>query len=307
MGAVILFRNTTGTDVEEHRVLSFTFRKEAYTPYTSLSARFAAPSPDPTTVTEVLFYLDSRLIHHGIVDSYTVTRSGGSYIGVLRSRSFTSMLLQNQMEPGLYTGISLNRLMDDMIHIPYVTHEEDTDESGYIFVKYGSDLWEAVANFSYKKQKTYPYIRRTNCVMMTPYPQPETFAYASGELLSTGSRLKLNTMVSSLHMEDLNGDFGTYDLTDQAAQARQIVRHRYFELDRQYLYQPQEALEFRDKYAARGWRKDFCTYSGYKGEDLCDLATFGGISGRRITSIGITGSSSGIVTEIGTYRDRFYT
>lgn len=307
MEAVVLFRNTTGMDVEEHRVLSFTFRKEAYTPYTTLTARFLAPSNDPTTVTEVLFYLDGRLVHHGIADSYTVTRSGGSTVGVLRSRSFTSMLLQNQMEPGLYTDISLNKLIDTMIHIPYVTHEDDSDDSGYIFVKYGSDLWEAVANFSYKKMRTYPYIRGTNCVMMTPYPQPETFAYSNSSLLSTGSRLKLNTMVSGLHMEDMSGQYGTFDLIDQEAQARDITRHRYFELDRQFVYQPQEALEYRDKFAARGWRKDFCTYSGYNGEDLCDLASFGGVSGRRITSITITGSSSGIITEIGTYRDKFYT
>ena len=306
MQAVILFRKIAGSDVEEHRVLSFSFRKEVYTPFTALTARFAAPESDPVPVTEVLFYLGGKLIHHGTADSYTVTRSGGSYIGTLRSRGFSSMLRQNQMQPGLYTGISLNKLMDTMVHIPYVTHEEDSDESGYIYVKYGSDLWDAIANFSYKKQQTYPYIRSTNCVMMSPYPQPESFAYADSQLLETGSELNTKNMVSHLHMEDIDGQYGTFDLTDPDAAARQIVRHRYFELDMRFLYQPQEALAFRDKFAARAFRTEFCSYSGYNGEDLCDLLSFGSVSDRRISAVSISGGPSGIITKLSAYRDRFY-
>ena len=307
MEAVLLFRKLAGSDVEEHRVLSFRFSKESYTPYTILTARFAAPEADPAGVAEVLFYLGGKLIHHGVVDSCNVTLSGGCYTGELRSRGFTSMLRQNQIEPGLYTGISLNKLMDNMVHIPYVTHENDTDETGYIYVKYGSDLWEALTAFTYKKQQTYPYIRGTNCVMMSPYPQPESFAYSNRELLSAGAGLRLKNMVSHLHMSDISGDYGTYDLTDQSAVDRKICRHRYFELDNQFLYQPQEALEFRDKFAARGWRREFCSYSGYKGEDLSDLATFGSVSARRINALSISGSPSGITTTISTYLDRFYT
>ena len=107
-------------------------------------------------------------------------------------------------------------------------------------------------------------------------------------------------------MSNLEGEFGEFELTDNDVVSHNIVRHRFFELDKQFLYNPQQALEYRSKFASRGRKKLFCTYSGYNGEDLSDSATFGTVQNKRIGSLTITGNSSGIITEIGIYKDKFH-
>ena len=72
-----------------------------------------------------------------------------------------------------------------------------------------------------------------------------------------------------------------------------------------FLYSPQQALVYRDKYEFRGRERVFCSYSGYRGEDLNDLVSFGDISAERIGSVAVKGSSKGIFTEVGVYRDKF--
>ena len=108
-------------------------------------------------------------------------------------------------------------------------------------------------------------------------------------------------------MADINGNYGTYELTDYDAEAKRIVRHKFFELDRQFLSDPQLALVFRDKYTNRAAERVFCSYCGYRGEDVSDTASFGDVSVRRITALEINGSRNGIFTEVSVYRDRFYT
>ena len=306
MTASLLFTHTGGGTSTVSRILSFSFRKEAYTPYTELNAVFEdTAGTDTGTVTEVRFFVGGVLIHHGIIDKLTVTEKNGCRTGVLSSRSFSCMLMQNQMEPGLYTRVSINKLMDNMLSIPYVTHEYSDDETGYIYVKQGSTLWDSLSNLAYKQLGRYPYIRGTNCVMFSPAAFPGEYSYTAAELLSQGEEVSEKRLESDFHMADINGSYGTYDLNDPDVSARSIVRHRYFELDRQYLYDPQSALVFRDKYACRGWRRSFCSYSGYNGEDISDIISFGNVSGERICTVRITGGKRGIITELSVYHDRF--
>lgn len=304
MTANIVFKKTNGTTVAAGSITSFSFRKEVYQPFSSFSAAFSADNIEPHDCSEVLFYLNSKLVHHGIIDSLKVT-NGVYRTGAVSSRSFTSMLLQNQLEPGLYTDMSINRLMDNMVQIPYVTHQDSDDRSGYIYVKYGSTLWDGIVNLSFKKYGTYPYIRGTNCVMFGAPETPESFTYSNSGLYSYGSGVYEKRLCSDFHMANIREEYGEFDLNDPDVSARNIVRHRYFELDRQFVYSPPQALEYRDKFAKRGWRRFFCTYSGYNGEDLFDLATMPGASSKPIAGITVTGKSSGISTEISVYSDGF--
>jgi hypothetical protein len=72
-----------------------------------------------------------------------------------------------------------------------------------------------------------------------------------------------------------------------------------------FLYDPQQALVYRDKYDFRGREREFCSYSGYHGEDLCDLVSFGSVNRQHIGSVDVRGSSRGIFTEVGVYTDKF--
>jgi len=305
MDSHIIFRYRDGSEITENNVLSFRFRKEAYTPYTSLSANFCTESLNPAYVSEVLFYIDNRLIHHGLIDSLEVSSSHGAKTAKIYSRSFSVMLMQNELAPGLYTNTSVNSLIDSFITIPYVTHENKAD-TNYIFIKYGSVLWDGITAVSYKLYHAYPYIRGTNHIMCSTFETPENFSYGSDEIISYGSALAERNLLSHFHMEDVNGNYGTYDFNNTEVSDLKIVRHKYFELDKQFLYDPQQALLFRNSYALRGYRKHFCTYCGYKGEDLSDTASFNSISGR-ISDIVIKGGSDGIFTEISVYKDGLIT
>ena len=303
--AYLRFRNTDASVFTEASLLSFAFRKDAYTAYTSLTARAVTAEDIFPDAAEVELYVGNILVHHGLIDQLTAETSGGSTVATVVSRGFTSLLCQNQIEPGMKLNVSVNSLMDGYYTLPYVTHENNSDTSNYIFVKNNSTMWDGVVNLSYKLFGTYPYIRGTNCVRVTPVSQPQEFTYSGSELLSTGSAISGRRLTSHFHMSDINGDFGNFDLTDNDVLAQKIVRHRFFELDRQFLMNPQDALVFRDKYCTRAWKRRFCTYSGYNGEDISDLVTFSGVTVERIAAVKITGSSAGIVTELSVYRDKF--
>ncbi len=306
MNAYVVLKNTDGSEKAFEKLLSFTFRKDVYQPYTSFGAKISADFYELKTVSEVMFFIDNRLIHHGLADNITVTTSGGSDIISVSSRSFTSMLIQNQMETGLKTNVSVNTLMDSFYRLPYVTHE-DNSETSYIYVKSNSNMWDGIVNLSYKICGTYPYIRGTNCIRVTPVENPSEFSYLDSQILSKGISTAGRKLMSHFHMSNINEEFGEFELEDSEVVAQNIVRHRFFELDRQFLYEPQQALEYRSKFASRAKERVFCTYSGYNGEDLFDLVTFGFAYTERVGAVTISGSSSGIITEVSVYRDKFLT
>lgn len=305
MTAVLSIKNKDGTLISEEKVLAFSFRKDIYTPYTSLSARVRAEHSGFDDAAEVMLAIDSKLIHHGLIDSLKTEKAGGEYFLSVTSRGFTSLLCQNQIEPGLKMNISFNMLMDNFYTLPYVTHENNADDSSYIYVRPNTSMWDAASNLAYKLLGTYPYIRGTNTVMISPFPAPEVFDFTGSELISYGKELSCSHIASDYHMADINGNYGTFDLTNPDAAALKIVRHKYFDLDMRFLYDPQQALYFRDKFDFRGHKMLYCSYSGYCGEDLYDVVSFNGVSSERIGSIDIRGSSKGILTETGVYRDKF--
>jgi len=301
----IVVRNTDGSSSECSKLLVFNLKKEAYQRYSILSARMLVDSSAFDKASEIRFYISGKLVHHGLIDSIKTLVNGGKQITTLTSRGFTSLLCQNQIEPGMKTGVSINSLMDGFYSLPYVEHEDNSDTSNYIFVKNNSTMWDALANLSYKLCGTYPYVRGTNTVRITPMSTPESYTYSASDLLTMGEEFTFRRLISDFHMADINGDHGTYSLSDSDVPARGIVRHKYFELDRQFLYDPQQALEYRDKYAYRGFKRSFCSYSGYNGEELSDIVTFGKIKSARIGCVEITGSQKGVITEISTYNDKF--
>ncbi|MDE5834840.1 MAG: hypothetical protein K2H26_04900 [Ruminococcus sp.] len=304
MNIIVTLKNTDGSEMTFDKIISFSFRKDVYQSYTSFGAKFYGDIPTPENVSEILFTIDNKIIHHGLADSISVTTSVSGSLVSVSSRSFTSLLIQNQIETGIKPNISINDLMNSFYTLPYVTHE-NSDVKSYIYVKSNSNMWDGIVNLTYKTHGTYPYIRGTNQIRMTPVENPSSFEYSDSEIISRGIATSEKKLISHFHMSNMKEEFGEFELADNDVISHNIVRHRVFELDRQFLYEPQQAIEYRSKYASRGRKKIFCTYSGYKGEDLSDLATFGTVQNKRIGTLTITGNSSGITTEIGIYKDKF--
>ena len=304
MNVSIVVKNTDSTQLSETNILSFTFIKDIYTPYTYLRAKVASSAQSFLNASEVLLYIDNTLIHHGLADRILYSFENGQSTATLISKGFTSLLMQNQTEPGLKTNISVNSLMESFYTFPYITHE-DNSQTSYIYVNNNSTMWEGIENLAYKISGTYPHIRGTNCVRITPVQNPSVFSYNVQNCLSYGNEINSKRLFSNFHMADINGDFGEYDYQNSEAVSMNIIRHRFFELDMQFLYNPQQALEYRDKYCSRGERRIFASYCGYSGEDLYDTVSFGSIVSKPVSRVKVTGDSTGIVTEISVYSDKF--
>ena len=305
MTASVSIRTAGGETLADGKVLHFSFKKDMYTPYTVLSAKVRAVRSSYSGAAEASLILDGRVVHHGLIDSIRWEKAAGEQFMNVSSRGFTSLLTQNQIEPGLKMNISFNDLMDGYYTLPYVTHEDNSDNSSYIYVCPNTSMWDAVSNLSYKLLGTYPFIKGTNTVRISPASAPESFDLRSKSLLTEGTELVNKHLASGYHMANMGGSYGEFDLIDTDAAALNIVRHKYFDLDMRFLYAPQQALVYRDKYDFRGQKRIFCSYSGYEGEDLSDIVSFGSVSGERIGSVSVRGGSGGIVTEIGVYTDKF--
>lgn len=298
-------RKADGSSFDELKLLSFRFKKDLYTPYTMLNALFSAENSDYTSLTEISLYIDNRLVHHGLIDTFEVYEKNGVKTGKIVSRGFTSLLLQNQIAPGLISNISLNSLMDSYYNIDYISHEDNSNTENYIYVQKNSTMWDGVVTLSYKLCGTYPFIEADNCVRITPKSNPSSFEYTENQMTSYGLIHIFSSLISHFDMPDIEGNYGTYTIADTDVINKKIIRHKYIDFDREFVHNPQEALEFRRKLSGKSSFCYYCEYSGYSGEDLTDKAYFKFISGRKIGSVEIKGSSKGVFTKIGVYFDAF--
>lgn len=304
-----IFVRHDGEESKAIRVLKFSFEKESYMPYTKLSMTFSAnesvfkPFNSAFDYSYVMFYLDEKCVHKGIIDYFRLTDESGVKMGILRSRGFTSLLLDNHYEPGLHTDISIDNLID-CYNLPFVEHESDTNKS-YIYVKPNSSMWDAVVNLSYKLHGTYPYIKGQNKVKMTIDAPEKTLVFDNSSIFFKGSEISTKRLVSDFHMADIDDTYGNFYYQNTQANQKKIVRNRYFDLDKRFLYEPEKALYFRNAMQSRAWKRHFMVYNGTNKEDLFDAVSFGNVVNGRIRAIKVTGDKDGIQTELSVYEDLF--
>lgn len=289
-----------GTEVMPNYIMSFTFEKDAFTPYTHFTAEFVNKSdPFPEDCYGVKLRLGGKLIHFGVADTYRITKTGNCRRGTVSSRGYTSMLMENQIPPGLYTGMTINKLFGSFCQLPNISHESNY-ASSYIYVRKGSSMWEGISNLSYKLYGRYPYIRGDNTVTMSLPETPKSLNLESAQIFEYGSYVDTRKLASDFRMQDMGGSYDTYAIREAEAVNRKITRYRYFELDQRFLQEPELACEYRNMMAKSGLRRRFLTYNEYKGEDLYDHVTGGSITDKSILGIRIMGNSRGIITRLET-------
>ncbi len=302
--------DTDGNTYLLQKPIQFLFRKEKYTPYTELNITVQDTEqavPAAAVFNRVQLVLNGQLLHDGIIDTADYrTEHGVSSIAV-KSRGFTSLLLNNEMTPGVHTEMSLDRLMTEYYDFPSQIHwQPDSDASNYIYVRAHSSMWESVVNLGYKLYKNYPYIRRTNQIRLQLHDDADGRIFTSSEVLSSGARTMGNRLLSHLHMADLEGNYGTYHLENPDAADMYIVRHKQLAFDRQYLNDPMQSMNLKFALASQGWRSYYVTCNGYVPLDLNDFAGVSGVfSPGRISAVTVTGNSSGIRSTFAVYHDAF--
>ncbi len=298
-------RKNNSSSSEELEILSFSFKKTLYSSYTMLNASFIANNSDYLSACEILLSVNNNTVHHGLIDSFEISEKNGVKIGKAVSRGFTSLLLQNQIEPGIKNNISLNSLLDNYYPLNYITHEDNSNTENYIYVQNRSTMWDGVVTLAYKLCNTYPFIESANCIRITPKSEPSHFSFSDSEITAYGTAYDFSNLISNFDMPDIEGNYGTYTLENSDVLQNKIIRHKYIEFDREFLYNPQQALIFRDKISNKAKLCHYIEYSGYRGEDLTDTISFKSIDTQKIGLINIKGTNKGVFTKTGVYFDSF--
>lgn len=294
----------------KERIASLLLEKDAYTPYSLLRIRMYGAF-DPALfagVYRVKLLSDEEVLHFGTVELLQVVRQQGVTYLQVESKGLTAMLLQNQLTPGLHSAMSLNRLMTEFYTFPEeLTWESNADTSNYLYVKENASMWDGVANLTYKLYERYPFIRGSNEIRMTLPTSYQHFSAQDSTLLGAGMLTDQSAIYSDFYMADADGTYAAFHQQDTEAAARGIVRSRQLTLDRQYLYNPQQALVFRQKFAQRRLVRYFVEVPGVSTLSLGDRLTYGEVLQQApITGIRITGSRKGLRTRLEACLDGFY-
>lgn len=284
-------------------IIGFKCRKERYTPYSSLDVTAVCSSADSVSdIREVLLEIGGEAVHSGIMDNMTISENGGLKKLRITSRSFSSMLSQNEIEPGVLAGITLNKLMSEKTAAPNVEWQKSEESVRYIYVKEHDSQWTAIVNLGLTLNDQYPYIGGTNEVRLT---QRSTEILTPQNVYEVGTTEDYSKMASDYHMKDVNDNY-SYNYTDGYAEDRGIIRHKYINYDKQFLALAHFGLQYKLNYSQRGCRSKFMRYLGWCGEELRSMVKFPDGTVAEASVIEISGNAKkGIFTMTGCYYDRY--
>ena len=300
-----LFRKQTSDYLRESDCLSLVLEREAYTPYEEVTATFLSSGQDYSTVTRIGIFIDNTRIFLGLVDSIEQFTKEHAVFVRIRSKSFTSLLTQNELEPGLHSNLTMQKLMTDFYDFPYISYE-NPEASGYISVKTGDTMWDGVVRFGYKITGHYPYIMHNYIALSAPSGRDLLNLNAS-RVLEYGTVTDNKRLISHYHMEDINGNPNAYHQENTEATASEIVRHKQIVFDGCFLQNPDDALTFRNLYSQRGSHAKYVVYDGFDNLHIGHRLTFGDfIEDETVCRIRMSFGTNGFQTKLWCYHDGFY-
>ena len=293
-------------DIQRVKCLALSLDREVYTPYESAAAEFLSSGNDCQAIDRIGIYLDNTLIFLGLVDNVRqYHRQNASFVRI-QSRSFTSLLTQNELEAGLHSNLTMASLMTDFYQFPpYITYENPAG-SGYIFVKSGNTMWDGVVSFGYKLTGHYPYILHNHICLSAPQTATPS-QFQQNQVLEFGTVTDTTRFISHYHMEDISGTPDAYQQANPSAAAFNIVRHKQIKFDSSFLHDPDDALTFRNLYSRRGCQSSYLIYNGFQNEMIGQTITFGThIQNQILCRVHTTFGADGFRTRLDCYHDGFY-
>lgn len=288
------------------KCLSLSLDREVYTPYESASAEFLYSGNDCDNIDRIGIFLDNTRIFLGLTDTIRQFHKQNASFVRIQSRSFTSLLTQNELEPGLHSNLTMASLMTDFYTFPaYITYENPAG-SGYIFVKSGNTMWDGVVSFGYKLTGHYPYVLHNHICLSAPQTTTPT-EFRQNQVLEYGTVTDTTKLISHYHMEDISGTPDVYQQENSSASAFNIVRHKQISFDSSFLHDPDDALTFRNLYSRRGCESSYLVYDGFQNEMPGQNLTFGThIQSETICRVRTTFGTNGFRTRLDCYHDGFY-
>lgn len=290
----------------EYDCISFSFEKERYLPYTKAEGRFLLKQKPDFSVWQVKginLWINNFRRHCGIADMININCGKEGYILSFSSRGYSLLLSQNEPYPKINTDVTLETLISRNLSVPEISWQDNTPQVGYIYVKEKSTVWDAVTAYSIKAVENYPFIRNENKVCITNNVG-DNINLSSKEVIEEGSAMKSTQLLSTVNMADINSEY-SYTRSDSTASQLGIVRNKYYPLDYQWLYAPDDGLQAKLDYASRGVKELSMTYIGTAREDIMDKIQTGYLSGKRVHYVKVRGSKYGMFTTLKSYEDPY--
>ena len=283
--------------------LRFSLLRDRYQPFAVLHAQMQTDG-DAGVPVRAQFRLGGKLLHDGVVVKTESVRMQGEFVLRLTANSFTSLLVQNQLVPGIHSDVTLASLLETY-HLPHITYQSGVEVIRYIYVKDNASMWDTVTAYNFKLNSGFPYVRVPNLLCVLPQTGTVPIVLPEDKILSTSSNGTLSGMLSRIDMANMIGEYGTYTRSNPLAPLYGIVRVKQILLDRQYVYEPDDALRFRIALGNRRLLSRSVSYIGYCGEDAEDLVQLENGVSARVSRILVTGGKDGIRTTDSFYFDDF--
>lgn len=287
-------------------IVSFSYERERYTPYTYFTAA-AIGNVDPANVASVRFLYDGRLLHHGTADVFELSHERGKPMIRLRSYSFTKQLGQNYSEAGIISNPDLSDIMS-RCGVPMIEHQQDTERVNYVYINERTTAWDAICVYAMKAYGSSPYIHSDNTVRCSPPDGNRIIYYNSRNVISYGRGIQLTNMLSDVYVSGISGDT-EYSAHNGFAADRHITRRKYMNYDREWVYDLNDQAKFHMNYSNRARQYYSLVYEGYLGEMLFDRGIFTcddfQLQSRYICAVKVNGSSRGVFTELRFYTDSY--
>lgn len=298
--------SSAGTVKSFEKGIRLTMERELYLPYVRLSGEFVCDKAVTLgEICSIRLKWGNDDIFRGIPDKVYIYHKGGIKRISFVSRSYTSLAVQNEPEPGVISDVNMQQLVSSCLDHTEITVENNTPVENYIYVKPSSNLWEALTAYNIKKLGRLPYIHGANTIMSTK-ANSVSRSYLGQRLVTEGIGINTITMLSDVHMR-LGDEQYQYNRTNPTAQTFKIKRSKYYELDYQWLHDPDEGLQYKLGSGDRKKNIKFFEYCDFLNEQLFDRVSESGTAcdGMYINRVVLTADAKGQRTRVYCYDDAF--
>lgn len=304
--AYIVLQN--GSSVTLDKPLSFTFKKDRYSPTQEFTGEFYTDRliSSPKTVN---VYIKGYLVINGFVQSIKTVKSGTGYICRLTAKSKTSLLEQNHIRPDLYTQTSLRKFYDDYIKIPDINFSGGLDYVNYVNFSDNASMWDAIVLICLKLYGVYPYTLINNQIMFSMPSVQQELSLSASRIVSAEEKLDTSRLISHVYMKDLDGNYAAYSKESPYAKALGITREKHIPILYSWVHDIDAGLSYKLNFARRKCHEYKISYLGYFSEDLYyKLIIPSGIFNYNtyyIHGIEIKGDDKKVVTTLSSYDDYY--
>ncbi|MBD5142830.1 MAG: hypothetical protein HDT22_04365 [Ruminococcus sp.] len=291
--------------VQYAKCIAFRLEREAYTPYDEITATFIADENLENNISRIGIFLDNIRIFLGLVDSIQVYDKNNIRFLKIHSKSFTSLLTQNELSSGLHSNLTIQKLIEDYYYFPYITYD-NLSETGYIFVKSGNTMWDGIVSFAYKITGRYPYVKQNHICLFQSQDGFST-EFTKNQVLEYGSTQDYSKLISHYHMSDILDNANAYQQENAIAISAEITRHKQIDFDNSFRHAPEMALTFRNLYSRRGCQAKYLVYDGFGNEQIGHKISFQDfLQNQTVCRICTTFGTQGFRTKLWCYQDGFY-